>query len=338
QVRFGEGCFLGVPVLLASADLDFNELWGWDLENPEPSDGNTDDDGTVGGGATRVKAVSPVKIVARGDVKIGHFDVARFTKTVGPFAKILSAVGDMNRASSLKSLSVRKSVSRQSLLVRTADALTLKHEKLSVDSFERKAFLGQGSFGYVTMVLKKEKAMEGTCFALKSLSKKAVVDGGQVQHIKDEKAVLELFNHPFVLRLYTTFQDANRVYFLTELLQGGELWSIIYEAASGFESGLPPEHVKFYSAILVEALAYMHKKGIAYRDLKPENLIVDDAGYLRVIDMGFAKQIPFVVTVDGQPQIHPRSHTMCGTPEYLAPEFIFNKGHDRSVDLWALGV
>lgn len=91
QVRFGEGCFLGVPVLLASADLDFDELWGWDLENPEPSDGNTDDDGTVGGGAPRVKAVSPVKIVARGDVKIGHFDVARFTKTVGPFAKVTQA-------------------------------------------------------------------------------------------------------------------------------------------------------------------------------------------------------------------------------------------------------
>lgn len=91
QVRFGKGCFLGVPVLLASADLDSDELWGWDLADPEPRDGDADDKGTVGGRAPGVKAVSPVKIVARGDVKIGHFDVGRFTKTVGPFAKVSAA-------------------------------------------------------------------------------------------------------------------------------------------------------------------------------------------------------------------------------------------------------
>eukprot|EP00903_Cladosiphon_okamuranus_P016069 g14834.t1 len=326
QVSFGKGCFLGMPVLLASSELEIDGLRGWELSPPRPSssgetlqlqsqdmygddgdnhdaeDGNpipqpkSETEGAVAAEAPNTptfSAISPVHVVARGDVKIGYFDVARFIKSIGPFAKVLGGWG----TSHTRSLRDRRSISRQSLVANTEGARALKHEKLSVHSFERVEFLGQGSFGFVTMVRKKEGVMEGCLFALKSLSKLGVVEGGQVQHIKDEKSVLELFNHPFILKLYTTFQDANRVYFLTELLTGGELWSVIYESSSGFSSGLPPDHVKFYSAVVVDALGYMHKKGIAYRDLKPENLIVDEIGYLRIIDMGFAKQIPFFVKV-----------------------------------------
>ncbi|CAM9495559.1 unnamed protein product, partial [Discosporangium mesarthrocarpum] len=80
----------------------------------------------------------------------------------------------------------------------------------------------------------------------------------------------------FILQLYATFQDADRICFLTEVLSGGELWSVIYEGSS-----LPPVHMRFYSAVVTETFAYMHSKGIAYRDLKPENLIVDDQGEAR---------------------------------------------------------
>ncbi|CAM9133998.1 unnamed protein product [Ectocarpus fasciculatus] len=337
EVVYGKGCFLGVPVLLASAELDVDGLPGWDLSvSSQFQRQGAEDEKSAQRSFT---ALSPVQIAAKGEVKIGHFDVSRFTKTVGPFDKVLGGVGDGGRlASSINTFRDRKPVSRQSLVANPGVGLALKSEKLTVHSFEQMEFLGQGSFGFVTVVRKKQGVMKGNFFALKSLSKRGVVEGGQVQHIKDEKTVLELFNHPFVLRLYTTFQDANRVYFLTELLIGGELWSVIYESSSGFSSGLPPDHVMFYSAVVVDAVGYMHSKGIAYRDLKPENLIVDDSGYLRIIDMGFAKRIPFFVTVGGETQMHPRSHTMCGTPEYLAPEFIFNKGHDQSADLWALGV
>ena len=69
--------------------------------------------------------------------------------------------------------------------------------------------------------------------------------------------------------------------------------------------------------------------GAGMRCIQPENIMVDGEGYPRLIDLGFAKEIPFTLVVDGKPEVHPKSFTMCGTPEYLAPEFIFNTGHDK---------
>jgi serine/threonine protein kinase len=162
----------------------------------------------------------------------------------------------------------------------------------------------------VTVVTKKDGIRAGETFALKTLNKESVCQAGQVQHVLDEKEALEMLHQPFILRLDATFQDENNLYFLTEVLSGGELWSILYEGASGQgTSGLPPNHCQFYGAITVSALRYIHHKGLAYRDLKPENIVVDDTGYLRLIDLGFAKKIPYTATVNGRSQVSQIAYT-----------------------------
>ncbi|MEE6485486.1 hypothetical protein FKM82_014302 [Ascaphus truei] len=110
---------------------------------------------------------------------------------------------------------------------------------------------------------------------------------------------------------------------LMEACLGGELWTILRDRGS-FEDAT----TRFYTACVVEAFAYLHSKGIIYRDLKPENLILDHRGYAKLVDFGFAKKIGF-----GK-----KTWTFCGTPEYVAPEIILNKGHDISADYWSLGI
>ncbi|MGH0115499.1 UNVERIFIED_CONTAM: hypothetical protein FKN15_024829, partial [Acipenser sinensis] len=127
----------------------------------------------------------------------------------------------------------------------------------------------------------------------------------------------------FLIRLYRTFKDSKYLYMLMEACLGGELWTILRDRGS-FEDST----TRFYTACVVEAFAYLHSKGIIYRDLKPENLILDQRGYAKLVDFGFAKKIGF-----GK-----KTWTFCGTPEYVAPEIILNKGHDISADYWSLGI
>ena len=108
----------------------------------------------------------------------------------------------------------------------------------------------------------------------------------QVEHVMNEKNLLEQCDHPFLLNLAATFQDSDEIYMLLELALGGELFSVLRERIKFDE---PTS--RFYGACVASAFAYMHDKQIVYRDLKPENLLFDDAGYLRVCDFGFAKQI-----------------------------------------------
>jgi protein kinase A len=135
--------------------------------------------------------------------------------------------------------------------------------------------------------------------------------------------VMAKLDHPFVCKLINTFQDESCIYMLLSFIQGGELLNLIQGGEA--HGGLPEIATKFYSAGIVEGLTYMHRRHIVYRDLKPENVLLDSHGYTVIVDFGFAK----IVT--------DKTYTFCGTPLYLAPEIVLSRGHDRAVDYWSLG-
>ncbi|XP_026703680.1 cGMP-dependent protein kinase 2 isoform X1 [Athene cunicularia] len=180
--------------------------------------------------------------------------------------------------------------------------------------------LGVGGFGRVELVKVKNENM---AFAMKCIKKKHVVDTKQEAHIYSEKKILEQICSPFIVKLYRTFKDSKYVYMLLEACLGGELWSLLRDRGSFDEAT-----TKFCVGCVTEAFDYLHHIGIIYRDLKPENLILDAEGYIKLVDFGFAKKIG-----SGE-----KTWTFCGTPEYVAPEVILSKGHDFSVDFWSLGI
>lgn len=188
----------------------------------------------------------------------------------------------------------------------------------NLDSFEQVRTLGTGSFGRVLLVKEKTSAKY---YALKVLQKAKVVKLKQVEHTLNEKNILASVNFPFLVNLVSSFKDNASVYMVLDYAVGGELFSHLRRAGRFNES-----RSRFYGAQIVLALEYLHNLSIIYRDLKPENLLFDNKGYLKITDFGFAKHI------DG------RTWTLCGTPEYLAPEIILSKGYGKAVDWWALGV
>jgi serine/threonine protein kinase len=153
------------------------------------------------------------------------------------------------------------------------------------------------------------------------MRKAQVVQTKQQQHVMHEKKILAMMEHPFILQLVATYQDAGELYMLLELALGGELFSLLAKRAP-----LSDKDARFYASQVVSIFNYMHGLKVIYRDLKPENLLLDEFGYLKMVDFGFAKIL------------HDRTWTLCGTPEYLAPEIILNKGHGYGADWWCVGI
>lgn len=177
--------------------------------------------------------------------------------------------------------------------------------------------LGKGTFGHVQLVEDKV----GNTYALKSISKAHIVKHNQQEHIVSEKKVMEKLDHPFIVRLFQTMRDHNFLYLMLEPSLGGELFSALRERVKFSEST-----ARFYAGGVLLAFEHMHSLDIVYRDLKPENLLLDNRGYLKITDFGFAKKIKN------------RTWTFCGTPDYLAPEIISSTGHGKGVDWWTLGI
>lgn len=187
-----------------------------------------------------------------------------------------------------------------------------------LDEFDRIRTLGTGSFGRVMLVQHKT---EFNYMALKILDKQKVVKLKQVEHTLNEKKILSSVEFPFLVRLLYSFKDNSNVYIVLEFVSGGEMFSHLRRIGRFSES-----KSEFYASQVVLLFEYLHHLDIIYRDLKPENLLIDSQGYLKVTDFGFAKRIKG------------RTYTLCGTPEYLAPEIILSKGYGKAVDWWALGV
>ncbi|XP_030040409.1 cGMP-dependent protein kinase, isozyme 2 forms cD5/T2 isoform X1 [Manduca sexta] len=183
------------------------------------------------------------------------------------------------------------------------------------------ATLGIGGFGRVELV--QIQSDSSRSFALKQMKKAQIVETRQQQHIMSEKEIMSEMNCEFIVKLYKTFKDRKYLYMLMETCLGGELWTILRDRGQ-FDDAT----TRFYTACVVEAFHYLHSRNIIYRDLKPENLLLDSKGYVKLVDFGFSKKL----------QASRKTWTFCGTPEYVAPEVIMNRGHDISADYWSLGV
>ena len=191
----------------------------------------------------------------------------------------------------------------------------------TLEDFSPLKVLGRGSFGKVVLVrLEKTKKL----YAMKILKKELVIKRKQVNHTMTERSLLEKLNHPFIVKLFYAFQDEFKLYFITEFMQGGELFFHLRR-----NSQYKEKSVKFYMSEILLAIDYMHKNNFIYRDLKPENILIDKFGHIKLTDFGLSKLL------DEEEQ---KTYTLCGTPEYLAPEIIFEKGYDKTCDWFSFGV
>merc|ERR1712060_457772 len=199
----------------------------------------------------------------------------------------------------------------------------VQHEVCSLNDLKENTVgtLGAGAFGTVTLVV--DKANDKS-YALKAINKSQIVKLGQQKHVIVEMKVmrqLATYNSPFLVNLIRTYKDELRVYYLLEACLGGELFTILRRRRQFSESA-----ARFYVGCVIEAFDCMHSHNIIYRDLKPENLVLDDTGYAKVTDFGFAKVV------------RDKTFTVCGTPDYLAPEIVSGQGHNKAVDWWTLGI
>lgn len=196
----------------------------------------------------------------------------------------------------------------------------IDNKKVDINSFLTLSVIGKGSYAKVILVKKKES---GELFAMKVIKKSSIQRKRQADHIYIEKNVLTSLQHPFLIKFYYSFQTENKLFFVLEYCPAGELFNLLQKRKRFSE-----EQARFYSAQMVLAIEHMHTKDIIYRDLKPENVLLDKSGYIRLTDFGLSR-------MNAGPNEDVKS--ICGTPEYMAPEILMKLGYGKAIDWWTLG-
>ena len=194
-------------------------------------------------------------------------------------------------------------------------------KEVSIKDFQIKKVIGRGSFGKVLLV---RYILDSRLYAMKILKKDVISQLNQINHTKTEREILARVDHEFIVKLKFAFQTVEKLYLVTDFMQGGELFYHLHK-----ESRFDEDKIRFYVCEIILAIEYLHKRQVIYRDLKPENILLDAYGHVKLTDFGLSK---FVFSNNNN-----KAFTICGTPEYLAPEILTGKGYDKAVDWWSLG-
>ncbi|CAG9330980.1 PKG_34 [Blepharisma stoltei] len=196
--------------------------------------------------------------------------------------------------------------------------IELQDDIISFDDILPIKIVGKGAFGTVYLTAHKKATI---FYALKSVLKSKVFKYDIYHNILLERNIMLQLDHNMIVKLVKTFKDESRFYFLMEYVHGQDLFDVLADLGS-----LKENDAKFYAGCFVLMFQYLHERDIIYRDLKPENVMIDEEGYPKLIDFGAAKVI------------HGRSFTTLGTPHYMAPEVILGSGYSVQADLWSLGI
>ena len=189
---------------------------------------------------------------------------------------------------------------------------------LGIEDFAIEKVIGKGAFGRVYLVTRKDT---GEVYAMKCLRKDLIEEKHQQAYAMSERRILGKVACPYIVQLKCAFQTLDKLYMVMEFVNGGELFVHLRKASHFSEP-----RARLYAAELLLALEHLHSQGIIYRDLKPENVLLDLEGHVKLTDFGLSKVL-------GRKQ----AFSFCGTPEYIAPEILLGKGYDYSVDFWSFG-
>jgi 3-phosphoinositide dependent protein kinase-1 len=211
--------------------------------------------------------------------------------------------------------------------------------KKGVKDFNFGRTLGEGSYSTVLAATDRQTGRE---YAIKVLDKRHIIKEKKVKYVNIEKDTLNrLTEHPGIVRLYYTFQDERSLYFVLDLATGGELLGFLKKMTTFDE-----ECTRFYGAQILDAIEYMHSRGVIHRDLKPENVLLDDQMHVKITDFGTAKILDAKKPSNDDGPLGPdplesvtsdRAVSFVGTAEYVSPELLTDKNACKASDLWAFG-